>query len=40
LGWNKDEIKADYDNGFPLGMVKIVHDNYGKNPKKFVNRLE
>jgi cell division protein FtsI (penicillin-binding protein 3) len=21
------------------GMVKIVHDNYGKNPKKFVNRL-
>ncbi len=21
------------------GMVKIIHDNYGKNPKKFVNRL-
>jgi cell division protein FtsI (penicillin-binding protein 3) len=21
------------------GMVKIVHENYGKNPKKFVNRL-
>ena len=21
------------------GMVKIIHENYSKNPKKFVNRL-